>query len=101
MRSMNIKSTGKSVLFIVLSVEYVISRFLVTAFETACSISAHHLVGDLVCFAAVYDDRTAVIFGAHIVVEWRLSLDTDRAAVDINVSVGIDAVGIALPHDDG
>lgn len=63
--------------------------------------SSHHLVGNGICLRAVYIDGTAVLLCGSVIVEGRLRVYADCSAVDIEIAVGVDSVGVALPHING
>ena len=63
--------------------------------------AAAKLIGKLSDLLSIDSDGTAVELALTVIVECGLCSDIDLAAVDDQVAVGIEGIGIALTHVDG
>ena len=84
--------SGKAV--ITISLKSVLSVFLEAA------AAAHHLIREGCGLLSVHDDLSAVELALTVVVKRILRIYFDISAIDVEVAVAVDAVGISLPHGD-
>ena len=63
--------------------------------------ASHHLIGNGVELLTVDDNGAAVELGCPVIVKGGIACDIDGAAVDYDVAVGINAVGVSGTHCDG
>ncbi len=60
--------------------------------------SAKRLICNGICLLSVLYDRSSVIFRLAVIIEGGLSCYTDGSAIDTDIPVGINAIGIPGPH---
>ena len=63
--------------------------------------AAHHLVGHLCHLLSVYINFSAIDGTVDVVVKGRLCIDRNSSAIDVEVTIAVDGIGVAGSHVDG